>query len=521
MTGAIYLRKSRADAEAEARGEGETLSRHQTALIALAKKHRISISNIYREIVSGDTIAARPEMQKLLSDVEQGKWDVVLVMEVERLARGDTIDQGIVAQTFKYSNTKILTPMKLYDPSNEYDEEYFEFGLFMSRREYKTINRRLQSGRLASLKEGKYIAGQAPYGYRKEKIKADKGYTLEIFEEEAKIVRQIFDWYVNGELEEDGSMRQLGCQLIAKKLNAMGIPSPSGGKWPACTVNDIIRNSTYAGEVRWGYRPNVKSVQNGVIRITRPIQKQAGYHKGIHPPIVDQETYCQAQALINSKIKTPVPKNSNLKNPLSGLIFCQKCGRSMERRKYQHGNECLMCPNPYCDTVSSILPEVETALIESLRLWLSEYKINWKLHKEKITASDSIKRKKTLIQKLEMSIETLKLQSNKLYDLLEQGVYTTEVFLERSKLLAEKIERAKAELENTKKKYATELKLISNQTELIPKVEYLLEAYHRIESASEKNRLLKEVLERVEYSKTKGGRYQESDMKLVIYPKIK
>ena len=151
----IYLRKSRADAEAEARGDGETLARHEKMLLAVAKRDRYHISKIYREIVSGETIAARPQMQQLLQDVEQGLYAGVLVMEVERLARGDTIDQGIMAQTFRYSDTKIITPMKVYDPNNEFDEEYFEFGLFMSRREYKTINRRLQRGRAASAKEGK------------------------------------------------------------------------------------------------------------------------------------------------------------------------------------------------------------------------------------------------------------------------------------------------------------------------------------------------------------------------------
>lgn len=101
----------------------------------------------------GETLAARPEAQALLTDVEAGIWDGVLVMEVERLARGDTIDQGIVSQAFKYSGTLIITPMKTYDPSNEYDEEYFEFGLFMSRREYKAIRRRLEAGRYASLQK--------------------------------------------------------------------------------------------------------------------------------------------------------------------------------------------------------------------------------------------------------------------------------------------------------------------------------------------------------------------------------
>ena len=117
----LYLRKSRTDDEAEARGEGETLARHEKALMELAKRQHLNVTEIYREVVSGDTIAARPVMQQLLSAVEQGVWEGVLVMEVERLARGDTIDQGIVAQTFKFSGTKIVTPMKTYNPSNEFD----------------------------------------------------------------------------------------------------------------------------------------------------------------------------------------------------------------------------------------------------------------------------------------------------------------------------------------------------------------------------------------------------------------
>ena len=199
----LYLRKSRADMEAEAHGEGETLARHEKLLLEVAKRGNYNVTQIYREVVSGETLAARPVMQQLLSEVEQGVWSGVLVVEVERLARGDTIDQGIVAQAFKYSDTKIITPVKVYDPNNEFDEEYFEFGLFMSRREYKTINRRLQRGRLAASKEGKHVGGSKPYGYVREKIKGDKGWTLAINEEEAAVVRMIFKMYTTGEKMPD------------------------------------------------------------------------------------------------------------------------------------------------------------------------------------------------------------------------------------------------------------------------------------------------------------------------------
>ena len=158
----IYLRKSRKDEEAEMAGAGETLARHEKTMLELAKNKNLIISKIYREIVSGDSIVASPVMQELLEDIKAGMWSGVLVMEVERLARGDTIDQGIVADAFKYASTKIITPAKTYDPDNEFDEEYFEYGLFMSRREYKTIRRRLHDGTISSIGEGKAVT-QPPF----------------------------------------------------------------------------------------------------------------------------------------------------------------------------------------------------------------------------------------------------------------------------------------------------------------------------------------------------------------------
>lgn len=202
----IYLRKSRADREAEARGEGETLARHERILLDLAKKRGYNVGAIYKEIVSGETISARPVMQQLLREVESGMWDGVLVVEVERLARGDTIDQGVVARSFQYSNTLIITPLKTYDPNNEYDEEYFEFGLFMSRREYKTMTRKSPNGRQGDLIRCPYsscsnISSKLPLvekalldgiqelvdGYRLNNSVSDQEYSLSISEREKMI----------------------------------------------------------------------------------------------------------------------------------------------------------------------------------------------------------------------------------------------------------------------------------------------------------------------------------------------
>ena len=100
-------------------------------------------------------------MKQLLSEVEQGKWEGVLVMEIERLGKRRLIGIRDRNPDFSVQRHADYNRTKIYELENDFDLEYFEFSLFMSRREYKTINRRMQAGRLASIKEGKYVGNIA------------------------------------------------------------------------------------------------------------------------------------------------------------------------------------------------------------------------------------------------------------------------------------------------------------------------------------------------------------------------
>lgn len=93
---AIYLRKSREDAELETINEGETLARHKKTLMGVAERQGLNVTKIYEEIVSGDSIDERPEVQKLINELLQNRYQNIVVMEIQRLARGNTKDQGII-----------------------------------------------------------------------------------------------------------------------------------------------------------------------------------------------------------------------------------------------------------------------------------------------------------------------------------------------------------------------------------------------------------------------------------------
>lgn len=524
MAYCIYLRKSRADIELETHGEGETLERHKKLLLALANKQHLNIEHIHQEIVSGDTIAARPVMQQLLSEVEQGTWEGVIVVEVERLARGDTVDQGIVAQTFKYSGTKIITPMKTFDPTNEFDEEYFEFGLFMSRREYKTINRRLQTGRQASAKEGKFVGSIAPFGYKRVKLQGERGYSLEVVPENAEIVKLIFELYTQGELCKDGTFKRLGIQGIARHLNTIGISPIRHDYWQKETIISILTNPTYAGKIRWGYRKKVKKMVNGKMETSRPrnYDENCLLVNGRHEVIIDEEMFSLAQYFIAQNPPPPVGYRKEIKNPLAGLIICSVCGRSMVfRRGTDKKPSYIVCHNRECKNVSAPFHLVEQKVIEALRDWLKEHTLTPKHNKKQ--DENNIKAILDTKSKLQIQLSKIEAQISKAYDAYEQGVYDTDVFLNRSKTLNSKIEEIKTEIIKLENTHEYIIKTIQNSKNLIPKAQKLMKVYDELKTPKEKNDMLKQVLEKCEYLKEKSGMYRDvsaDSFELTLFPKI-
>ena len=512
---AMYLRKSRADLDAEAHGEGETLARHKKMLSELAEKKGIEIDEIYEEVVSGDSIEGRPQIQRLLSKIEKRTFTGVFCMDIDRLARGDTIDQGIIARAFRMSGTRIITPKKEYDPNSEFDEEYFEFELFMARREFKIIGRRIQRGRIESAKEGRFIGSTAPYGYNKVKIKNDKGYTLDPNPEEATVVQLIYELYLNGN----------GKTAIAGRLDALGVKSRGGNNWSSATVANILKNPVYIGKVRWGYRKYTKELANGAVIKRREKNSDCVYVDGLHPPLISESDFNKAQELLRARYCPPKHADTELKNPLAGLIFCGKCGAAMTRLGENKRSKfaALKCSNRYCDTVASKLYLVEQAVIDFLDNWIKEYKISIERSTPIFAGSSAALRQQKLVG-LNADLDKIKTQINNAFDLLEQGVYTTEIFKERSETLAQKRADIELEIAAEKKELEKIEKNIALHNNFIPHFEGLLAVYKMSGCIDEKNKLLKSLVSRVTYTKTtKNTRHNpdESNFRLMIEPIVK
>ena len=485
-----YLRKSRSDISMENKKKIDTLKQHEKFIIERAKQLNIKISKWYKEVVSGDTIQDRPEIKKLLKDVETNSVDGILVVDVDRLARGDTTDQGIISRTFKYTDTKIITLMKVYDPNNDEDEDFFEFNLFMARKEYKAINKRQQRGRISNVLSGKFCGSQPPYGYDKVKIKNDKGFTLQP-NEYANIIKTIFEKRKNG----------VGINIICNYLNDLDIKPLKSDVWTPATIRTLLSNPVYIGKIRWNESKTTKTIKNGMI-IKKRIRQQNDkiiLVEGLHPAIIDEKTF---KLVNNVKNCTSVRYDKSLQNPLAGIIKCNECGRNMVRRPYgtitkQTHIDTLICPKSHCKTVSSHLYLVENELLNLIKKHIQ--KETFTIDKLN-TKNESLKNdiEKDIIKK---KIESLNKQLEKAYNYVEKEIYSPQEFLNRSTKIKKEIEQ-----QNNKLNSLPEKKDVENTISMIAIAQKIIDNYDKIESVEEKNELLKSIIDCAIYIKITGGR---------------
>lgn len=520
----IYLRKSRADVEAEQRGEGETLSRHRDILTALAAHNHHVIGRIYQEIVSGETISDRPQIQQLISDLSEKKWEGVYVMEIERLARGDAMDQGLITHAFKASGALIITPLKTYNPASDLiDETFLEFSLFMSRQEFKTHYRRMQGGRVQSATEGKFLGSRAAYGYRKVRIPNNSGYTLAIHPEEAAVVRQVFDWYLNG---IDG--KTVGITVIGNRLSDLHVPvGEHGTNWDGCRIHRMLTNPVYIGLIQWGRDKTVRNVTPAGVTKKRVLRKQGDLHPGMHPAIISKEVFDAVQKklhAVGTYRTVPVHTKRTLSNPLAQLLVCSECGHVMSHMSGSSIQAPIVkCITRGCPTVQNYRAPVEEAVLSTLRSWVSDIG-----REPSAPAPEQDDRAfiTSAIASMQADRQKLLRQIDNLHDLVEQQVYSVQQFNERYTVLHQRLNELEASLAAEQSRLDAQPAYCTHE-ELQPAILRLLDLYDS-STPAEKNALLKECISKILYKKTTPGRTLHGKLfipantfELVVLPKLK
>ncbi len=254
-----------------------------------------NVADRYVDIGYSGAKSMRPEFQRMLTDAKNAKFDVIVCWKADRLSRGMYPAAALM---------EVIEPLgiSLGAVEEHLDMNYFAMLAVVGKMEIDSIKARTQLGREARIKGGK-THGKPPYGYS---YNQDTG-CFEINEDEAKVVRQIFDLYTQG----------IPIRRIAALLNSYGIHTKTNSRfgWTATKITEMIGQTFYCGEAYYNKRygvTNKKKVKSKWLAM--PI-----------PPIINRDTFelVQSRKQANKRFSARKTKAVYL---LQHLLFCQECG---------------------------------------------------------------------------------------------------------------------------------------------------------------------------------------------------
>jgi hypothetical protein len=363
----------------------------------------------------------------------------------------------------------------------------------MSRREYKTIRRRLENGKQISVQDGNYLLPQRVYGYNIVRP-SKKDRTLEIREDEAKIVRMIFDWY---------TQEKRATSWIARELTMMGIQTmKKKPQWHRSTIIGMLANPIYIGKVTWEGSKTTKEYDEDLKRLkkVRKFDLKPEVYEGKHKGIISLEQFELAQEITESKNKPHQNLETEMVNPLAGMLVCCDCGRNMISRYYRDGRGKLImhASQTVCKKKQLPLENVLNAFVELLEETISYYEV-------KIENPDNseAERYKEKMEALEAELAKKEKQRKRLFQDYEDEAYTRDEFIERKQIYNKAIEELKAKIEYEK----------ANAPQPVDYEERIVTANSMIDcirnqeiSVKEKNEFLKQFISHITYDVIDHGR---------------
>lgn len=311
----LYLRVS-----TEMQVDGYSLEAQKNCLKKFAEREELVIAGVYEDAgKSGKSIEGRPAFRRMLSDIESGAGiDYVMVYKLSRFGRNaaDILNSLELLQTY---DVNLICIEEGIDSSQTSGKLLISVLSAVAEIERENILEQTMNGRREKARQGKWNGGPAPYGYMiKDEI-------LSINEEEAEIVRTIYDKYVN---------TRLGYSGIAKYFNLQGIKKTPRKEsdieeFSAHFIQLLIDNPVYCGKIAYGRRSKerVKGKKNEYKLVK---QKEYCLVDGQHAGIISEELWQKAQ---EKRLATGIKYSSKLGKErahlLTGIIKCPKCGCGM------------------------------------------------------------------------------------------------------------------------------------------------------------------------------------------------
>ncbi len=307
----------------------------------------------------------RPALQRMINDIKQKKFDVLLVYRLDRFVRS-VADLHELLQLMDKYDVKFKSCTEVFDTTSATGRMFITIIATLAQWERETIAERVFDNMLHRSEQGKRNGAPAPFGYELVDGK------LIINEEQAPWVTFIFDKY-----------ETTGSQNIAKLLNKRGIRTKKGEIWSDFSVRYVLRNPIYAGYIRWNYRSIAKGKFTGNEVITK-------YDQEDFQPIISKEKYDHTQKIM--KERSSVAFRSDNHYPFSGITKCANCGYSFtgasKKRKAGGVYRYYKCAGRFkfgiCNVQTIAEESIEKAFLESISAPKTEFEIELETKKTEI-----------------------------------------------------------------------------------------------------------------------------------------
>ena len=414
--------------------EGVSIIQQEEMLKNYCENHNYEIAKIYSDKgLSGKDIKGRPAMKQLLKDATKNEFDLVMSWKLSRISRSvkDVLE---IFDTFDRYNIKYKSLTENFETETPAGRMVFQMMAVVNEMERNQISENVSASMKYLASNGKYISGTPPLGYD---LKPDysgkrRTSTLVINEQEAMIIRLIFDLYTKG----------WGYKRIANHINAMGMKSKKGHYLAISTIREILMNPIYVGLLRYNNYTNwSKKRRRG--KNPNPI-----IAKGIHEPIISEDVW--QKTLVRMQGAKKAVKKHNGFYPLTGILRCPECGTGMVLGgSSQQGKRIFyyVCGNFHrkgssvCHSNGIRCDKANEAVLNKLvELLNNDTFADALIERMKEKQNSTNLPQKNLMETFNKELEKINNSTERLFELYESELITKEEFLKRKQKLDERKE---------------------------------------------------------------------------------
>lgn len=493
-----YVRLSREDYDLGQLDESESITNQKSFIKSFAKENGWELQRFYVDEDLSGSDRDRPQFNEMITAAYAGKFDIIIVKKQSRFARDLELVEKYILREFIEIGIRFISILDNIDTavistgmrktsqiSGLVDQWYLE-----------DASENIQAALKAKIRRGESIASFAPYGYLKDPKNKNK---FVIDPETAPIVKRMGQMYLAG----------YGFESIAKTFNAEGIPNPYAYKksftkirmaketdltflWRGSTIAQMLSNEVYIGNIVQGRFKKASYKSKKLLRVPKENWVRV---ENCHEPIFDSKTWNSIQEL--RSMKNGRAGGNGKRHPLSGKVFCGKCGGKMVLSSISQKHCYYKCTTRMVDqslcTGSSIdYVRLEKLIIERLRRIISEYlDEDYQLRHIDTSADRSAEIEKEL-EIAQTEIEMLERKLRIMYEDRLAGVLSLEEFVS----IKEATQKRKEIFEEKVQMYRSELKTYKNAKDELKEKKKLLQAHSDVTKLTTEivNKLIKKVV---------------------------